>query len=442
MERGAGVLLHVTSLADGTFKSAFPFIDFLAKSGIKYWQVLAFGPTGYGDSPYSPLSVFALNPNFTKTIKKYDKVEVEKFIRNNKFWIEAYAAYMTLKEKHGLKDWLNWSIEFRDYENPAVKEFVTKNQDRINYHIQVQMNLYEQWMAVRKYANEHGVKIIGDIPIYPAMDSADVWANKGRFEFKKGLPTAVAGVGPDYFNKDGQLWGNPLYDFSQMAQEKYKWWISRMKTMQDLFDIVRIDHFRAFDSYYKIPYNAKTARVGEWVKGPGMKFFNAIKRAIPNAQIILEDLGEITPSVVALRDKTGYPGMKVMQFGFDGNEENEHLPKNYPKNCVAYIGTHDNDTFMGFLKSLDKKHRGFVADYLYGHGLGDKDKTRLALEDILQSQADIVIIPMQDFLFQDAKYRMNTPGTTYGNWKYCIRAIDLGDDLSYYIKVLIERSKR
>jgi len=429
-------------LPGGDFSGAYKFIDFLKKSGVRHWQVLAFGPTGYGDSPYAPLCVFAINPKFSREYKEYSAEETKAFIKENKYWVESFATYMAIKESQGLKDWLSWQKELRDPTSPAVKSFVEKNKDKIIHHIQVQMNLFEQWLAIKKYANERGIKIIGDLPIYPAMDSVDVWANKNQFEFKDGLPTAVAGVGPDYFNKDGQLWGNPLYDFKQMQANKWWWWIERLKHMGKLFDVVRIDHFRAFDTYYKIPYGAKTAKGGEWVKGPGIKFFTAIKSAVPNMKIILEDLGEITASVKTLRDKTGYPGMKVMQFGFDGKECNEHLPINYPKNSVAYVGTHDNDTLMGFLKSLNKKERMIVDKYLSSHELGEKDVARLCIEDIMKSKSDLVVIPMQDFLFQDCKHRMNIPGTTYNNWKYKITALDLGDELGYYIRLLNERSNR
>jgi 4-alpha-glucanotransferase len=413
MERGAGVLLHVTSLPDGGFKSAPKFIDFLSQSGIKYWQVLAFGPTGMCDSPYAPLSVFAINPKFSRDFKTYDKVAVDKFIKQHKFWIESYAAFMSK----------------RDGKSPE-------------HHIQVQMNLFEQWAEVRKYANDRGVKIIGDIPIYPAMDSADVVSHKAQFQFNGSKPIAVAGVGPDYFNKDGQHWGNPLYDWDVMQKDKFKWWIARMKLMNELFDIVRIDHFRAFDSYYKIPYGAKSAKEGEWVKGPGLKFFTAIQKAIPDAQIILEDLGDITPSVRALRDKTGYPGMRIMQFGFDGDMDNEHLPINYPQNSVAYVGTHDNDTLMGFVQKLGKGQRAIIDQYLHTENLCDKDVARVALEHTLQSKSDMVIVAMQDFMFQGTKYRMNTPGTVGGNWGYKINAIDLTGELGYYIRLLLNQSNR
>ena len=442
MNRGAGILLHVTSLPSGDFKSAHAFVDFLVGAGVKYWQVLAFGPTGYGDSPYAPLSAFAINSKFTKEYKKYSEEEVKDFVSKNKFWIESYAAYMTIRDAHEQRGWLQWPIELQDYSSSAVKSFVQKHQEQYDRHIQVQINLYEQWIAIKNYANDRGVQVIGDLPIYPSMDSADVWANRNQFQFEGGLPVAVAGVGPDYFNKEGQHWGNPLYNFSQMARDKYKWWIAYLRKAEGLYDIIRIDHFRAFDSYYKIPYGAKSALEGTWAKGPGLKFFNAVNQALPDIQVIVEDLGNITASVASLREKTGYPGMRVMQFGFSGKNEDIHLPKNYPYNCIAYIGTHDNDTFVGFLKSLNEKDREIVDDYLNSHFLSDEDMTRLAIEDVLSSQANIVILCMQDLLFQDAKHRMNRPGTVGGNWKYRVSSVDLSGEVGVYLRLLIERSRR
>jgi len=406
MKRGCGILLHVSSLPDGTFKTALPFIDFLAQSGVRYWQILAAGPTGCG-SPYSPLSVFAGNPEFIDKTVSVTEEELGKFKADNKFWLESYIAFMSKRD-------------------PKTDHIVTQAQ------------YFKQWSEIKQYANDRGIQIIGDIPIYTAIDSADVFAWPEQFDL-----SGVAGVPPDYFNKDGQHWGNPLYDFKQMARDKYKWWIARMAHMAKMYDVVRIDHFRAFDTYWKIPAGTKDAKKGAWCKGPGMKIFDAIRTAVPGMQIILEDLGEISKSVLELRDETGYPGMGVMQFGFDGDAKNAHLPDNYPKNCTGYIGTHDNDTFVGFLKSADKKTRVIIDDYLSSHMLNEKDTTRLAIENILSSRADIVVLTTQDLLFQDSKFRMNTPGTVGGgNWKYRIKQSDLSDELAGYLRMLIERYGR
>lgn len=408
LQRGCGVLLHISSLPDGNFsRSAFDFIDFLAKAGVKYWQILAAGPTGGSDSPYSPLSVFAGNPKFIDHSRvSTDGEKLKAFTKENKYWLESFVAFMEKRE-------------------PETN------------HALLQFQYFIQWAELRKYANDRGIKIIGDVPIYTAMDSADVFGFQEQFDFG-----GVAGVPPDYFSEAGQLWGNPIYNWKQMARDRYKWWIARMKQMALRYDIVRIDHFRAFDTYYKIPVGANDAKTGTWLKGPGKKIFKAIEAAVPGLEIILEDLGDLTKSVIELRDQTGFPGMKVMQFGFDGVKTNEHLPNNYTKNCVGYIGTHDNDTFVGFLKSASKETRERVDEYLSSEFLSAKDATRLAIENILASKADIVILTMQDLLFQDSSHRMNTPGYGLGQWKYRISAKDLSSDLCEYLALLIERSGR
>ena len=402
MKRSAGVLLHVSSLPDGGFgKSAFEFIDFLAECGIKYWQVLPLGPTDCFGSPYSSESVFAGNTKFITASAVWEPQEIKNFITENKYWIEDYANYM-------------------------VKKYGGKK----NEYIEQQMLFFSQWGEIKKYANDKGIQIIGDVPFYPARDSADVWAKPGIFDLN-----GSAGVPPDYFNEAGQNWGNPLYDFKKMARDKYKWWVERLKHTQKMYDVLRIDHFRAFDSYYD--FNAKA-----WNKGPGLKFFRTIQEAIPRIKIILEDLGDINKSVLALRDATGYPGMRVMQFGFDGNSGNEHLPHNYPKNCVAYIGTHDNDTFVGFLAAASPDLRKNIDTYLSSYGLNFRDTTRVAFENILSSRADVVVLSMQDLLFQDNEYRMNLPGSTDNNWKYRMKSSDLTPKVKDYLKMIIERAGR
>ena len=408
MKRGCGVLLHISSLPDGNFsESAFDFVDFLARSGVKYWQILAAGPTGSCESPYSPLSVFAGNPKFIdKSRAPKDEAELKIFKKENKFWLDSFVTFMEKRE-------------------PKTD------------HALLQFQFFQQWKELRQYANEQGIKIIGDMPIYTAPDSADVFGFKEQFDFE-----GVAGVPPDYFSETGQLWGNPLYNWKQMSRDKYKWLIARMKQMALMYDVVRIDHFRAFDTYYKIPIGVNDAKKGTWLKGPGMKIFRAIEAAVPNLEIILEDLGDLTKSVITLRDQTGYPGMKVMQFGFDGTDINEHLPNNYPKNTVGYMGTHDNDTFVGFLQSASKETRGHVDKYLFSELLDAKDTTRLAIENIMASPADTVILTMQDLLFQDSAHRMNTPGYAFGQWQYRIKANDLSTEVSDYLRMLIERSGR
>jgi len=421
--RGAGILLHVSSLPDGRMSSAFKFIDFLAQSGIKYWQVLAMNPTGYGDSPYSPLSVFAGNPKLIDPKRHCEERSDEAtpwqqrfsdFKKENKYWLDGYVKFMCKRDPKAHVD-----------------------------HNLEQFTFFEQWAEVKKYANERGIQIIGDVPIYTAMDSADIATWPEQFDLTNGQPNGVAGVPPDYFNEDGQLWGNPLYNFKKMARDGYKWWCERIKLMAKMYDVIRIDHFRAFDTYYRVPFGATTAKEGTWCKGPGIKVFQAMKQAAPALQIILEDLGDLAPSVHTLREQTGLPGMKVMQFGFDGNPNNEHLPSNYPTNCVGYIGTHDNDTFVGWLREQAAVgNRRFIDEYLESYYLGEKNTTRLAIENILDSRANVVILTMQDILFQDSHARMNVPGRALGNWKYRIKQSDLGPETSDYLKLLVERSGR
>ena len=485
MKRGCGVLVHVSSLPGktgigGFTKECFEFIDFLASAKVKYWQVLAFGPTGYGDSPYAPFSCFAGNPYFIDleeffsleelerfgvlcnadkvdfgrqyTNKRpalrelfkrgYDKDEMEEFVRKNKFWIEGYATFRAIKEMKGDIGYLDFAPEFKVPKSKAVLEFVAGNKEAIDYYIFEQMVFEKQWLRVKQYANERGIQIIGDLPIYPAMDSADVWGWNEIFQFEGGKPTYVAGVGPDYFNAEGQLWGNPLYDFAKLGRTKYKWWIERMKHARDMFDVVRIDHFRAIDSYYKIPFGSKSAKDGKWVKGPGIKFLNALNEGVPGVQIVLEDLGDLTKSVLALRDETGYPGMRVMQFGLESEDADEHLPINHPINCVGYTGTHDNDTLVGLLSSLGESQRKYVDKYLHSYNLAVPDVARLAIQDLMHGPADMVVLSIQDVLLQCSESRMNVPGNLYGNWQYRIKEGQLTEEVAGYLRTLIERSGR
>lgn len=426
--RALGVLLHVTSLpakkGQGVLgKEAFEFIDWLASSGVKYWQVLPLGPVDSFGSPYSPSSVFAGNPalidlegesSLAALYKKgYDKAALKEFARENKYWIDSYVEYNTqIKLKHNLE-----------------KE----------YFIFEQMKFFEQWSAIKKYANEKGIRIIGDVPIYPAMESADVWARPEQFDITNGKPNGVAGVPPDYFDPEGQLWGSPLYNWKQMTKDRFKWWCERIKHLAKLTDVLRIDHFRAFDSYFSIPPGA-TPREGKWFNGPGIKFFNAIKKAAPNAEFILEDLGDINDSVRKLAEEVGDPCMRVMQFGIDGNE---HVPDNYIPNCVAYLGTHDNDTFVGFLKTALPQTRLYIEEYLGSYRLGFVETAKLAIEKVMQSKANLVVLSMQDLLLQGGESRMNMPGTVGGrNWKYQARSVDFSPRLAQYIRSLCEVTGR
>lgn len=465
--RGSGILLPVTSIPSkygiGCFsKEAYEFVDFLASAGQKYWQVLPMGPTGYGDSPYQSFSTFAGNPYFVdveefiekKWISRkdcesrdwgddpenvdYEKVyknrfkilkkaflksrisedkEFIKFTKENKFWLDDYALFMALKENFKGKSFMYWPDEIRKHSKSAIKKYAEdpKYSDELMCYKFIQYFFYKQWFELKDYANEKGIKIIGDIPLYVAYDSADTWSNPELFQLDDNNdPIGVAGCPPDYFSATGQLWGNPLYDWDYHKKSGYAWWIARLKMCFSLYDVVRIDHFRGFESYYNIPYGDATAEFGHWEKGPGYDFFAAVKKALGKKEIIAEDLGYLTPAVFKLVDKTGFPGMKVLQFAFDCNEENNYLPHNYNKNCVVYTGTHDNDTSIGWYESAGAKDKKFARDYM---GIKSAKNFNYSLiRHAMMSVADTAIIPMQDYLGLGSSARINTPSTLGGNW--------------------------
>ncbi len=483
--RGSGILLPITSIPSkygiGCFsKEAYEFVDFLASAGQKYWQVLPMGPTGYGDSPYQSFSTFAGNPYFVdleefiekKWISRKDcegkdwgddpeKVDYEKvyknrfkilkkaflkskisedkdfikFTKENKFWLDDYALFMALKENFKGKSFIYWPDEIRKHSKSAIKKYAEdpKYSDELLCYKFIQYYFYKQWFGLKNYANEKGIKIIGDIPLYVAYDSADTWSNPELFQLDDNNdPTGVAGCPPDYFSATGQLWGNPLYDWDYHKKSGYAWWISRLKMCFSLYDVVRIDHFRGFESYYNIPYGDPTAEFGHWEKGPGYAFFAAVKKALGKKEIIAEDLGYLTPAVFKLVDKTGFPGMKVLQFAFDCNEENNYLPHNYNKNCVVYTGTHDNDTSIGWYESAGAKDKKFARDYM---GMKSAKNFNFTLiRHAMMSVADTAIIPMQDYLGLGANARINTPSTLGGNWCWRMKADAYTKNLAETIK--------
>lgn len=468
IKRSCGILMHITSLPCneglGTLgKPAFKFVDWLKSANQKYWQVLPIHPTGYGDSPYQSPSAFAGNPLLIDlwelvdmgllkpddikgreygedpTSADYEKVIAQKnlllhkafgefkedvaylaFIQEQAWWLDDYALFMAIKEENELRSWLTWDKSFRKRDEKTLKAFAEDNINSIKYHRFVQYIFFMQWKKLKAYANKNGISIIGDIPIYAAMDSSDVWAQPQMFSMDIELnPTMVAGVPPDYFSATGQLWGNPLYNWERMEQDGFRWWISRIDHATNLFDIVRIDHFRAFDTYYAIPADAKTAEYGNWKNGPGMKLFNAVNEALndKNVNIIAEDLGDIFDSVKQLLKDSGYPGMRVLQFGFNNeHSDNAHLCHNYPENCVAYTGTHDNDTIIGWLKSADSRAARMAKSYVHTNILEHKNVS--FIRSVYQSPATLCIIPMQDVLGLDSKARMNIPSTLGGNWSW------------------------
>ena len=465
MKRASGIIMPVFSLPGkygiGTFgKEAYDFIDFLSDAGQKYWQVLPMGPTDCGNSPYSSLSVFAGNQNFInleqlieegavdrKEVEMidwgsgdvdYDKVipgkkkilksaylkaygsvkeEVSDFAENNISWIYDYALYMALKEHFDGLPWYEWEEDIRLREQEAVEKYRSELKDSINYHIYVQYLFFKQWDKLKKYAEDKDVKFIGDIPIYAAMDSADVWASPENFQLdKKNMPVDVAGVPPDYFSEEGQLWGNPLYDWLAMKNDGYGWWIRRIGAAERLYDVIRIDHFRGLESYWAVPATEKTAINGEWRKGPGLDFIERIKGWFCGIEIIAEDLGILTDDVRELLKNSRFPGMKVLQFAFGESGNSDYLPHKYEKNCVCYGGTHDNATIREWLETGDKKEIEFAREYF---GINKKDNFNFGIiRGGMASVADTFITQMQDYLELGKKARTNIPGIAFGNWKW------------------------
>lgn len=454
MERKSGVLMHVSSLfgdyQSGSFgDNAKYFIDFLSECGFSYWQVLPFCVIDEHNSPYKSYSAFSGNPYFVDLeilfkkgllteeelegaeqsspyLCEFDRLSTDRFslLKNAAMrvsdrkpvvkyiesmpYVNSFCKFMALKEANSDMSWQEWTVKKCDKDILFTWQFI-------------EYEFYTQWKSIKDYANSKGVKIIGDIPIYVSTDSADVWSNKKMFQLdSKGYPLNVAGVSPDYFCEDGQLWGNPLYDWDEMEKDGYKWWSDRIKHMAELFDAVRIDHFRGIESYWSIPAESETAKSGKWIKGPGMNLVKAIKKAAgKKTQIIAEDLGDITPEVYELVKKSGFPGMRVFQFGFISNDNSTHLPHNYCENCVAYTGTHDNNTLLGYLWELDDATRMRMLDYC-GH-VGDwKDGLKSIIRCMFASNASLVVMPIQDLLGYGSDTRVNTPGRADGNWAYRI----------------------
>lgn len=476
--RTNGILMPVFSLPSpygiGSFgEAAYEFIDFLKKGGQTYWQILPLNPTNYGDSPYQSFSAFAGNPYFIDLdiLKKenlltqdeidecdfgddIEKVNYEKlylnrcpllrkafarfkpendyfeFISKNAFWLDDYATFTAIKSVNGNAVWNKWQKPLVEKDVNALKNISKECVDDINFHKFLQFKFYSQWNALKKYANKNGVKIIGDIPIYAAFDSADVWADKKQFLLDNDYnPKAVAGVPPDAFSSEGQLWGNPLYDWDYMKQTDYAWWKQYLRSALDRYDVVRIDHFRGFESFFAIPFGDKNAKGGKWIKGPDTALFDSFKKEFGNQlPIIAEDLGVITPAVRKMLKSTGFCGMRVLQFAFDGDAKNPYLPHNLIKNCVVYTGTHDNDTVMGWLNTCDKKTVKTAKDYL---NYQSNDGFNWAMiKAAMASVADTCIIMMADLLGADSKARINTPSTLGGNWRWRIKRECINDWLA------------
>lgn len=467
MERSSGILMHISSLP-GKFgigslgKEAYDFVDFLKSSGQRYWQILPLGQTSYGDSPYQCFSAFAGNPHFIdldllrkdgllnssdyenikfgdnpskvdysriykarqpilrtsyENFKKNKPKGFEEFKEENKFWLEDYSLYMAVKEHFNLVSWQEWDNDIRIREPQAINKYKEMLQDSIEYWNYIQFKFFEQWNKLKKYANGNGVKIIGDMPIYVAEDGSDIWSSPQLFKIDGNMvPTSVAGCPPDAFSITGQLWGNPIYDWDAMDKDGYNWWILRVRESFKLFDVVRIDHFRGFESYWEIPYGDPTAEFGKWVKGPGNKLFDAIKAKLGDLDIIAEDLGFMTQEVIDMKNATGYPGMRILQFAFGGGDSEYH-PHNYIENCISYTGTHDNDTIRGWIDSeFNAEPLEHAKKYLK---LTEKEGYNWGfIRGIWSSVSYLSIAQMQDFLDLGSETRTNIPSTLGGNWEW------------------------
>ncbi len=468
--REQGILMPVSSIPSrygmGTFgRESYEFVDFLKKAGQKLWQILPLGPVGYGASPYQSFSTFAGNPYYIdlefliedgyltreecdacdfgnhENYIDYEKMYLQRFpllrkaweravkkgletkkdyvafLKKSMNWLDDYALYMALKDAFPGKCFIEWERDIRLREPLAMAKYRRELADEIRFY-QFQQYLFDkQWRELKLYANKAGVKIVGDIPIYVAFDSADTWAHPELFQLdESGMPTAVAGCPPDAFSSTGQLWGNPLYNWEYHQKTNYAWWMQRIGYCYELYDVVRIDHFRGFDEYWSVPYGAETAAGGHWEKGPGIELFETMKRKLGKKRVIAENLGFLTDSVVKLLEDTGYPGMKVLQFAFDANGESIYLPHNYDHNCVVYTGTHDNETTAGWITTRTEQDREFLERYL--NRKRDEDLCWELIRTAAASVADIAIIPMQDYLALGNEARINTPSTLGDNWKW------------------------
>ena len=460
--------MHISSLPApggiGTLgRAAYDFVDFLTQAGQSFWQMLPIGPTGHGDSPYQSFSAFAGNPclidlealveqglltreevlqadpggrpdtvNYGAIyVKRYPLLlaVAKKFLADppddyghfcavHAHWLEDYALFMALKDIHSGAPWQDWTPACRRREANELERFRQEHGAEITTWKVMQYLFFSQWEQLKTYANARGIRLIGDLPIYVAMDSVEVWACPELFQLDEcGIPREVAGCPPDGFSPDGQLWGNPLYDWERMEQTGYSWWIRRIGHSCRVYDVLRLDHFRGFDSYYAIPAGETTAHNGRWRVGPGMKLFRAVEQAMGRQNMIAEDLGFLTDSVRQLLRESGLPGMKVLQFAFDGRngDKDDYLPHNYPAHCVAYIGTHDNDTILGWLSGADFEDAAHARAYLR---LGEREANWDMMCSLWASPADLTVVQAQDLLGLGSESRMNTPGTLGGNWRW------------------------
>lgn len=464
--RASGILMHITSLPSpygiGTMgKEAYDFVDFLKKAGQKYWQILPLSPTGYGNSPYQGISTFAGNPylidlealikggllekeeaeavewseepdrvdfgilynnRFLMLRKAYERFTdweaLDAFVEAQSDWLPDYALFMAIKDSRNGADWNTWPDGLRLRQPEALDEARETLAEEIRFQYFMQYLFSSQWTKLRAYAAENGISIIGDVPIYVPLDSADVWSAPQQFQLDADRhPELVAGVPPDYFTADGQLWGNPLYNWDYMKETGYAWWLKRLSAAAKLFDIVRLDHFRGFESYWAVPAGDKTARGGHWVKGPGLDFITCLKENLPELHFIAEDLGYLTKEVLALRDASGYPGMKVLEFAFDSREPSDYLPHTYTPNSVCYTGTHDNLTMQQWFDEADEEAIAYAKEYM---GLNEEEGYVYGMiRGGMSSVSSLFVVQIQDYLTLGARSRMNFPGTlTNNNWTW------------------------
>lgn len=491
--RASGILMPVFSLPSrygiGSFsKSAYQFVDMLKRAGQKYWQILPLCPTSYGDSPYQSFSTYAGNPYFIdldqlieeklltrkecqacdfgddpqdidygklyesrfKLLRKaYERANVgedqefEAYRRENAWWLDDYALFMAVKDRFDGVAWNEWAEDIRLRWSNAMDYYRRELYYEIEFYSYLQFVFMKQWKKLKNYANINGIEIIGDIPIYVAFDSADAWANPELFQFdSENLPTAVAGCPPDGFSADGQLWGNPLYRWDYHRETGFDWWIHRIAYCSELYDVVRIDHFRGFDEYYSIPYGDTTARNGHWEKGPGIALFEAAKNRLGELNIIAEDLGYITDSVKKLVADSGFPGMKVLEFAFDSREKSDYLPYTYEKNSVVYTGTHDNETIAGWYAGLDKSDLKMCTDYMNIDRIPGKEYHWDFIRLAMLSVSDLCVIPIQDYLGLDNRARINHPSTLGANWRWRLEKGQLSASLLKEIREMTRISGR
>lgn len=490
--RSSGLLLHPTSLPGpwgiGDLGSAaYRFVDFMVAAGQSVWQVLPLGPTGYGDSPYQCFSAFAGNPllvsldqlvqqglleqgeleqaaagrelwadavNFGEVIgfklpllqRSYERLRAgaapelaaafAQFGAANAGWLDDYALFRALKDAHDGASWNTWAPPLRSRDKAALKQARHDHAEAVEMQRYLQFLFFHQWTELKAYANQRGISIMGDAPIFVAYDSADVWANPKLFFLDdEGNPTVVAGVPPDYFSATGQLWGNPLYRWERMAKDNYAWWVARLRQAFTQVDMLRLDHFRGFAAYWEVPANQETAINGRWVLGPGAALFKRLEKELGSLPIIAEDLGLITPDVTALRKQFDFPGMAILQFAFDGDPENLYLPHNHAQNAAVYTGTHDNDTTVGWFSSLSENERNVIRSYL---GRDANDIAWDLMRAAAQSVGDIAVMPLQDVLRLGGETRMNTPGRASGNWSWRFRGETLHEGLASGLRFFTE----